>query len=97
MFLRRQLPKTLDLKQFNVRWPWDKPPELWINEVGVAPTHQSTGLGRRLLRALFARGRECECREAWVVTERANLGARRFYARIGGQEDQEPSSCLFSL
>ena len=21
-FLRRQLPKTLDLKQFNVRWPW---------------------------------------------------------------------------
>lgn len=30
----------------------DKPPELWVNEVGVAPTHQNQGLGRQLLRAL---------------------------------------------
>jgi GNAT superfamily N-acetyltransferase len=27
----------------------DKPPELWINEVGVAPTHQRQGIGRQLL------------------------------------------------
>ena len=31
----------------------DKPPELWINEVGVAPAHQGQGLGRQLLHALF--------------------------------------------
>src|SRR6516165_10697843 len=35
----------------------DKPPELWINEVGVAPTHRAQGIGRRLLEALFERGR----------------------------------------
>ena len=72
----------------------DKLPELWINEVGVAPTHRAAGVGRRLLRALFARGRECGCRDAWVLTESSNLGARRFYARVGGQEDPEPTVML---
>src|SRR2546421_12904817 len=42
----------------------DKPPELWVNEIGVAPTHQGRQIGRRLLRALFARGREVGCAEA---------------------------------
>ncbi len=68
----------------------DKPPELWINEVGVAPTHRSAGVGRQLLQALFVRGRECGCREAWVATECANLVARRLYASVGGHEDPEP-------
>src|SRR5436853_6078076 len=34
----------------------DKPPELWVNEVGVAPTHQGQAVGRDLLHALFAHG-----------------------------------------
>ena len=42
----------------------DKPrPELWINEVGVAPTHQRRGLGRRLLDALLDAGRRDNCSE----------------------------------
>jgi aminoglycoside 6'-N-acetyltransferase I len=32
----------------------DKPPELWINEVGVALTYRGLGIGRRLLDALLA-------------------------------------------
>jgi ribosomal protein S18 acetylase RimI-like enzyme len=68
----------------------DKPPELWINEVGVAPTHQRRGLGRRLLDALFARGRERGCAQAWVLTERTNAAARALYARSGGREAAEP-------
>jgi aminoglycoside 6'-N-acetyltransferase I len=64
----------------------DKPPELWINEVGVAPSHQSRGIGRQLLQALFARGRELGCEEAWLGTEPGNIAARRMYAAIGGQE-----------
>src|SRR3954469_5745113 len=43
----------------------DKPPELWVNEVGVAPPYQAQGIGRRLLQALFDRGRELGCRQAW--------------------------------
>lgn len=65
----------------------DKPPELWINEVGVAPTHHRQGIGRRLLAALFERGRERGCRAAWVGTEEDNEAARGLYAAAGGSEE----------
>jgi ribosomal protein S18 acetylase RimI-like enzyme len=65
----------------------DKPPELWVNEVGVAPSYQGQGIGRQLLRALFARGRELGCSEAWLGTEEENTAARRLYAAVGGKEE----------
>ena len=68
----------------------DKPAELWINEVGVAPTHQRQGLGRRLLAALFTRGRELGCREAWVLTSPANGAAVRLYEAAGGTDMADP-------
>ncbi len=64
----------------------DKPAELWINEVGVAPSHRRRGLGRELLRALLAHGRTLGCREAWVLTDRRNAAALRLYAALGGRE-----------
>ena len=64
----------------------DKPPEPWINEVGVAPSHQQQGIGQQLLRALFERGRELGCTEAWLGTEVDNKAARRLYAAVGGSE-----------
>ncbi len=64
----------------------DKPAELWINEVGVAPAYQRRGLGRRLMRALFDHGRTLGCREAWVLTEHDNAAARGLYADAGGVE-----------
>ena len=64
----------------------DKPPELWLNEVGVAPTHEGQGVGRRLLQALFAHGRALGCAEAWLGTHHDNLAARRLYAAAGGVE-----------
>lgn len=68
----------------------DKPAELWINEVGVAPSHQRQGLGKRLLQALFARGRELGCREAWVLTSPANGPAVRLYESVGGVDLADP-------
>ncbi|HEY0859014.1 MAG TPA: GNAT family N-acetyltransferase [Albitalea sp.] len=65
----------------------DKAPELWVNEVGVAPTHEGRGIGRQLLRALFAHGRALGCTEAWLGTEPDNTRARRLYAALGGQEE----------
>jgi ribosomal protein S18 acetylase RimI-like enzyme len=67
----------------------DKPPELWVNEVGVAPAFQGRGVGLRLLAALFTRGRELGCAQAWVATERSNAPARRLYAAAGGAEESE--------
>jgi ribosomal protein S18 acetylase RimI-like enzyme len=68
----------------------DKAPELWINEVGVAATHQRSGIARRLLDALFARGRALGCQKAWVATEVSNAPAQRLYASAGGKTAQEP-------
>ncbi len=65
----------------------DKPPELWVNEVGVAPPYRQQGIGRQLVVALFARARELGCKEAWLGTEESNTAARRLYAAVGGVEE----------
>lgn len=64
----------------------DKPPELWINEVGVTPAHRRQGIARRLLQALFERAQALGCAQAWVATEVTNGPARRLYAAAGGEE-----------
>ena len=65
----------------------DKPrPELWINEVAVAPTHQRRGLGKDLLRCVLEAGRRHGCVEAWVLTDRANAPAIRLYSSVGGAD-----------
>jgi GNAT superfamily N-acetyltransferase len=72
----------------------DKPAELWINEVGVAPSHQRRGLGTRLLGALVAVGREHSCREAWVLTDFDNEAAHRLYGAVGGRPSEH---VMFSI
>ena len=62
----------------------DKAPQLWINEVGVAPTHRRRGIGRRLVEAMLDRGRALGCSEAWLGTEEDNAPARALYERTGG-------------
>ena len=69
----------------------DKRPQLFINEVGVASSHQGLGIGRRLLDALLDRGRSLGCSEAWVLTDENNSIARRLYAGAGGQANSEPA------
>jgi ribosomal protein S18 acetylase RimI-like enzyme len=64
----------------------DKPPELWVNEVGVAPTCHRRGIGKRLLSVLFAHARTLGCTEAWLGAEESNVAARRLYASAGGAE-----------
>lgn len=67
----------------------DKEPELWINEVGVAPTHQRRGVARRLLEELLRHAASLGCREAWVLTSRGNQAAMKLYATVGGVEAPE--------
>jgi ribosomal protein S18 acetylase RimI-like enzyme len=68
----------------------DKPRELWINEVGVAPSHQRQGLGQRLLRAVLELGGRLGCRDAWVLTSPANGPAVRLYEAAGGTDMADP-------
>jgi ribosomal protein S18 acetylase RimI-like enzyme len=65
----------------------DKAPELWINEVGVAPAFRNQGIGKRLVAMLLSRGRALGCTEAWLGTEESNVAARRLYAAVGGVEE----------
>lgn len=64
----------------------DKPAELWINEVGVAPDYHGQGLGKRVLGALLEHGRALGCGEAWVITNVGNAAARALYVSVGGTE-----------
>ena len=75
----------------------DKQPELWINEVGVAARYQQQGIGGRLMRALFDRGRELGCSEAWVLTDWENQAARRLYASVGGREEPPEGAVLVTF
>ena len=75
----------------------DKPPELWVNEVGLAATHRRRGLGKAVLKALFEVGRAQNCTVAWVLTYRTNGAAMALYASVGGTEgvdDSGPSKAL---
>ena len=67
----------------------DKPPQLFVNEVGVAGRCQRRGIATGLVKALLARGCELGCTEAWVATEEGNAAARALYASMRGKEDAE--------
>ncbi|HEY5070940.1 MAG TPA: GNAT family N-acetyltransferase [Caulobacteraceae bacterium] len=62
----------------------DKPPELFINEVATAPTHQRRGLAKAVLGLLLEQGRALGCASAWVLTDSANAPAQALYASLGG-------------
>lgn len=64
-------------------------PELWINEVGVSPTHQRRGIGKSLMVALFELARDIGCVDAWLGTERDNHAAMHLYTSLGGEEVKE--------
>ena len=65
----------------------DKAPQLWINEVGVAPSHLRQGIGRQMLDAMLDHGRALGCTEAWVGTEETNEPAQHLYRSAGGTPD----------
>ena len=75
----------------------DKPaPELWINEIGVAPTHQRQGIGKSLMQAILEEAKRSGCTEAWVLTDRSNLPAMAMYKSAGGEETL-PDSVMFTF
>ena len=71
-------------------------PELWINEVGVAPTHQRQGLGKLLMQRTLEEAKRSGCVEAWVLTDRTNDAALALYKSVGGTEDV-PDPMMFSF
>lgn len=67
----------------------DKPPELWINEVGVAAPHQGRGIAKVILKEMVRLGKDLGCVNAWVLTERNNTAANKLYQSVGGRISEE--------
>ena len=65
----------------------DKVTELYIDELGTAPSHQRRGIGRRMIDAMFEWGRELGCKESWLGTELDNVAANALYRAIDGRRD----------
>jgi len=63
----------------------DKPSELWINEVGVAGSHQKQGIGKSIMKEMLVLGQKLGCGTAWVLTEKSNRSANGLYRSIGGR------------
>ena len=73
-------------------------PEMWINEIGVAPTHQRQGIGKALMKAILEEAKQADCSEVWVLTDRANLAAMAMYKSAGGEETlPDPTMFTFKL
>ena len=66
----------------------DKPPEMWINEVGVAPDCRNAGVGTDVLKAMLGQAQAIGCNEAWVLTDSENAAAIALYESAGGQEER---------
>jgi ribosomal protein S18 acetylase RimI-like enzyme len=67
----------------------DKPPELWINEVGVAAPHQGRGIAKAILKEMVRLGNEIGCANAWVLTDKNNIAANGLYRSVGGKFSEE--------
>lgn len=60
----------------------DKPPQLFINEVGVSPDWQRRRIGRQLTQALVAEAVRRGCQYAWLGTETGNVAAQACFASV---------------
>jgi|SRR5689334_10471384 len=73
----------------------DKPRQLWINEVGVAPSHRRRGVARELMRLMLDHAHGLGCTEAWVLTGERNDAANALYRSVaGGQPNKTPLQAM---
>ena len=74
----------------------DKPPELWINEVGVAASHQGKGIAKAIMKEILNLGKRLGCVNAWVLTDKNNTAAVGLYKSVGGNfTDEETVMYVF--
>ena len=60
----------------------DRASDLYIDNLGVAPSHKRRGIGRQLIAALVRWGEAQGCTYAWLATESDNDEAISFYESL---------------
>ncbi len=66
----------------------DKPGQVWINEIGVAPGRRGEGIGRALLDAMLDHLKGRGFAKVWLATEHDNAPARALFRAAGGRETE---------
>ncbi|EAQ12121.1 acetyltransferase (GNAT) family protein [Maritimibacter alkaliphilus HTCC2654] len=64
----------------------DKPPMLFVNEVGVNEGFRKRGIATRLVEALIDWARAYGCEGIWLATEEDNAAARALYRKLDARE-----------
>ena len=64
----------------------DKPPSMFINEVGTRDGYLRRGLGRAVTEAVMAQARARGCEGVWLGTEADNAAALGLYRAMAGRE-----------
>ena len=64
----------------------DKPPAMFIHEVGVRDSHLRRGIGKAVTQALIDAAHARGVTEIWLGTEPENTAARALYRSLGGEE-----------
>lgn len=68
----------------------DKPPQIFVNEVGVTPAHRRRGVGRKLVEALLDTARARGCVFACLRTASDNLPGQACFASVPGVAKPQP-------
>lgn len=63
----------------NVHLQPDRASDLYLDNLGTAPSHQRRGIATQLVQALVAWGKAQGCTYVWLATETDNTGAILFY------------------
>ena len=60
----------------------DKPPQLWINEISVAPRYRKQGVGRQLTATMLEIAQQRGCSNAWLGTDISNHSAQQCFGGV---------------
>lgn len=66
-----------------VQFQADRPPQLYIDNLGVAPPFKRQGVAKALFEAAMTWGRDSGCDTVWLATDVGNAEARGFYTSMG--------------
>jgi aminoglycoside 6'-N-acetyltransferase I len=61
----------------------DRPPMLYLDNLGVTPALRQRGIGRALVEAMFRVGREMGCAGGWLGVDPDSDSALPFYRALG--------------
>ena len=59
--------------------------QLYIDNLGVSPSHQRRGIARALVEDAVAWSKEFGCEQVWIVTEPDNEAANALYSSLGAR------------